>query len=398
MDFNIFILSNVSFLIVLIWFAQVFLISNVTPRIFKDFLFCIIVSPIVKLRSADQSWRELIVSCRNIWVLSGFFPLQKILKSSANRVHFIGNLIASKTNPRLCRKHYPIRIIYRIIKTPFVTVRGIDDLYFGQKPERTDEHIGDHSIETPECIDELKMDSRYTKQNEKLQMQTEEEEENDIQVDPWTTYLYHMIDYDQCGRPKSRKTIKDNTVDCNSSTDSGLEEQHTDDVCDNGVANFEKKNKSITIPEIVLPPGNHDLSASTWDMPISNKCKTNDPDTRIIINDLTLFAIQQKKDRSFICAFCGLQNVGTRRVVYITMMCSLMACFICYRRLNYETTHRPDGDLMSPAENASKFEEIIELLTTKVEDRIKAPLLFLLDQQYDVIVEYPPITGPESIY
>lgn len=75
-----------------------------------------------------------------------------------------------------------------------------------------------------------------------------------------------------------------------------------------------------------------------------------------------------------------------------------MACFVCYRRLNYEVTHRPDGELMSTDENASKFNEIIELLTVKVDDRIKAPLMFLHDQQYATIVKYPPITGPESIY
>lgn len=49
------------------------------------------VNPVLK----DQSWREFIVSCKDIWVLSEFFPLQKILKSSTNRVHFTRNLITS---------------------------------------------------------------------------------------------------------------------------------------------------------------------------------------------------------------------------------------------------------------------------------------------------------------
>jgi len=49
------------------------------------------VSPVLR----DQSQREFIVSCRDIWMLSQLFSLQKILKWFANSEHFIGNLRTS---------------------------------------------------------------------------------------------------------------------------------------------------------------------------------------------------------------------------------------------------------------------------------------------------------------
>lgn len=222
------------------------------------------------------------------------------------------------------------------------TSKGIEDLYFGRNPERTDECVREHSIETPECIDELKKElqdlARLANVNfsetfnvakstrskmKKLQTQTKEEEENDLQVNPLTTYFYHAIEYDQCGRPKVRKTKNDTIDDDYGLPENSLEQQQQssdndddDDCDDSGFDNSGKKkqseqkkmvktvkrirniirkkivsetlknNKIVNISEIVLPPGDHDFSANTWNMQISNKCKTNDPDIRTIIRTI----------------------------------------------------------------------------------------------------------------
>ena len=52
-DFRMFILSSDSFLSVLIWYVQMFFVSNITLRIFRYFLFLITMSSIFKLMSTS---------------------------------------------------------------------------------------------------------------------------------------------------------------------------------------------------------------------------------------------------------------------------------------------------------------------------------------------------------
>lgn len=79
-------------------------------------------------------------------------------------------------------------------------------------------------------------------------------------------------------------------------------------------------------------------------------------------------------------------------------MCSLATCFSCFKRLNFEATCKSDGSTLTPDENAARVTYLIELLDTRVNDRVKAPLLFAHNRGYAIIDDTIPITGPESIY
>jgi len=216
-------------------------------------------------------------------------------------------------------------------------------------------------------------------------------------------YLNHMINYDQNGKPKrtrratESKTVTDDT-NGNDTNDDNDYDKNLKLFLENSNLNFDtdvhkseqvvnvikpvlrkkvyKKNavNNLKLADLVLPSGVYDTHTAFWKIPTANQCKTEDYKF-LVVDGLKFFSIQQKKDRSFICALCGLQNVGTRRNVQVEEMCIFSSCFVCYRRLNYEATH-DTGAVLSRDDNARKIKNLIELITVRVSDRIKAPLLF----------------------